>query len=280
MTDITYTTLASIDVNAHTEKKGGLTYLSWAWAVDQLLRRDPDASWDYRCWNDQPVCILHDGTAMVCCTVTVGGRSKTVWLPVMDHKNRAIVGPDAFAINSAMQRALVKGIAMCGLGLYIYAGEDVPMEDDAVSAAEATAAARAYAAWLESLKPIADTGDFQALVDAIKLQPTYAALLRSKDMATWTALKTRQKAAAALTSVDALLVRLDTLDTQHNLTAASMAPEKALVDTMAAAGLLVESVTVTPAQTPEQADAAYAAGKQKIRDVMKRAGGSMREMPA
>jgi hypothetical protein len=107
---------------------------------------------------------------------------------------------------------------------------------------------------LETLKPIADTGDFQALVAAIKLQPAYATLLRSKDMATWTALKARQEAA--------------------------MAPEKALVDTMAAAGLLVESVTVTPAQTPEQADAAYAAGKQKIRDVMKRAGGSMREMPA
>ena len=277
MTDITYTTLAAINVNDHTEKKGTLTYLSWAWAVDQLLRHDPDAAWDYRCWNDQPVCLLHDGTAMVCCTVTVGGRSKTAWLPVMDNKNRAIVGPDAFAINSAMQRALVKAIALCGLGLYIYAGEDLPMEDDAAAAA----AQDAYAAWLETLKPIADTGDFQALVDAIKLQPTYAALLRSKDMATWTALKTRQKAAAALISADALLVRLDTLDTQFTTTAAaSMAPAEALVDAMSAAGLLVESVTVTPAQTPEQADAAYATGKQKIRDVMKRAGGSMREMPA
>ena len=114
MTEITYTTLASINVNDHTEKKGTLTYLSWAWAVDQLLRHDPDASWDYRCWNDQPVCLLHDGTAMVCCTVTVGERSKTAWLPVMDNKNRAIVGPDAFAINSAMQRALVKDVAYLG----------------------------------------------------------------------------------------------------------------------------------------------------------------------
>jgi len=277
MTDITYTTLASIDVNAHTEKKGGLTYLSWTWAVDQLLRRDPDASWEYRCWDDRPVCILHDGTAMVCCTVTVGGRSKTAWLPVMDSRNRAVIGPDAFAINSAMMRSLVKAIALCGLGLQVYAGLDSPMEDDAAAAA----AQDAYAAWLETLKPIADTGNFQALVDAIKLQPTYAALLRSKDMATWTALKARQKAAAALTSADALLVRLDRLDTQFTTNAAaSMAPAEALVDTMAAAGLLVESVTVTPAQTPEQADAAYAAGKQKIRDVMKRAGGSMREMPA
>jgi hypothetical protein len=250
MTDITYATLASIDVNAHTEKKGGLTYLSWAWAVDQLLRRDPDASWDYRLWNDQPVCILHDGTAMVCCTVTVGGRSKTVWLPVMDNKNRAIVAPDAFAVNSAMQRALVKGIAMCGLGLYIYAGEDVPMEDDAAAAA----AQDAYVAWLETLKPIADTGNFQALVAAIKLQPAYAALLRSKDMGTWTALKARQEAA--------------------------MAPAEALVTAIEAAGIAVEAMRVEAVQTLDEGEALYAAGKQKIRDVMKRAGGSMREMPA
>ena len=246
MTDITYTTLAAINVNDHTEKKGTLTYLSWAWAVDQLLRHDPDASWDYRCWNDQPVCILHDGTAMVCCTVTVGGRSKTAWLPVMDNKNRAIVGPDAFAINSAMQRALVKAIALCGLGLYIYAGEDLPMEDDAAAAA----AQDAYAAWLETLKPIADTGDFQALVAAIKLQPAYATLLRTKDMATWAALKARQEAAKA--------------------------PAEALVDTMEAAGIPVEAVTVTL----NDSEAQYAAGKKKIRDVMKRAGGFMGEIPS
>jgi hypothetical protein len=250
MTDITYADLATINVNDHTEKKGGLTYLSWAWAVDQLLRRDPDASWDYRCWNDQPVCILHDGTAMVCCTVTVGGRSKTVWLPVMDNKNRAIVGPDAFAINSAMQRALVKGIAMCGLGLYIYAGEDVPMEDDAAAAA----AQDAYTAWLETLKPIADTGNFQALVAAIKLQPNYATLLRSKDMATWTALKARQEAA--------------------------MAPAEALVKTLEAAGILVEAVTVEAAQTPDEGEAQYRAGIKKVKDVMRRAGGSLREFPS
>ena len=250
MTDITYTTFAAINVNGHTEQKGKLTYLSWAWAVDQLLRVDPNATWDYQTWNGLPVCYLPDATAMVCCTVTVGGRSKTTWLPVMNNLNKAIQNPDSFSVNSAMQRALVKAIALCGLGLYIYAGEDLPMEDEAA----ATAAQDAYVQWLETLKPIADTGSFQDLVATIKLQPNYAALLRSKDMATWTALKARQEAA--------------------------MAPAEALVDTMAAAGLLVESVTVTPAQTPEQADAAYAAGKQKIRDVMKRAGGSMREMPA
>ena len=246
MTDITYATLATIDVSGHTEKKGSLTYLSWTWAIDQLLRCDPNATWDYRCWDDRPVCILHDGTAMVCCTVTVGGRSKTAWLPVMDSRNRAIIGPDAFAVNSALMRSLVKAIALCGLGLSVYAGLDSPMEDDAT----ATAAQDAYAAWLETLKPIADTGSFQDLVAAIKLQPAYATLLRSKDMATWAALKARQEAA--------------------------MAPVKALVDTMETAGLFVASVTVTPADS----DAQYAAGKKKIRDVMKRAGGFMGEIPS
>ena len=246
MTDITYTTLAAIDVSGHTEKKGSLTYLSWTWAIDQLLRCDPNASWEYRCWDDRPVCILHDGTAMVCCTVTVGGRSKTAWLPVMDSRNRAVVGPDAFSINSAMMRSLVKAIALCGLGLAVYAGLDSPMEDDAAAAA----AQDAYTAWLESLKPIADTGDFQALVAAIKLQPAYATLLRSKDMATWAALKARQEAA--------------------------MAPVKALVDTMEAAGIPVEAVTVTLADSEAQ----YAAGKKKIRDVMKRAGGFLGEIPS
>ena len=161
MTDITYTTLAAINVNDHTEKKGTLTYLSWAWAVDQLLRHDPDAAWDYRCWNDQPVCILHDGTAMVCCTVTVGGRSKSAWLPVLDNKNRAIVGPVAFAINSAMQRALVKAIALCGLGLYIYAGEDLPEAEKAEPNPEV-------------LAQIAAAAD----------QPTLLALFKSLDAAT------------------------------------------------------------------------------------------------
>ena len=246
MTDITYTTLAAIDVSGHTEKKGSLTYLSWTWAIDQLLRCDPNASWEYRCWDDRPVCILHDGTAMVCCTVTVGGRSKTAWLPVMDSRNRAIIGPDAFAVNSALMRSLVKAIALCGLGLAVYAGLDSPMEDDAAAAA----AQDAYAAWLETLKPIADTGDFQALVGAIKLQPAYATLLRSKDMATWAALKARQEAA--------------------------MAPVKALVDTMEAAGIPVEAVTVTLADSEAQ----YAAGKKKIRDVMKRAGGFLGEIPS
>ena len=111
--------LASINVSKYVEKKGNLSYLSWSWAVDQLLRRDPDASWEY----GEPV--LYGETMMVVCTVTAFGKPRTMQLPVMD-RNKAIPNPDAFAVNTALQRCLVKAIALHGLGLYIYAGEDVP----------------------------------------------------------------------------------------------------------------------------------------------------------
>lgn len=125
-TESSFTMLAAINVNSHVEKKNNLSYLSWAWAVDQLMRSDPSASWEFREWNAMPMLIMPDQTAMVHCTVTAFGKPKSVYLPVMDHRNKAIVSPDAFAINTAMQRALVKAIALHGLGLYIYAGEDLP----------------------------------------------------------------------------------------------------------------------------------------------------------
>lgn len=116
--------LAAIDCSKYVEKKGELSYLSWAWAVDQLLRRDPTARWEY----GEP--IRYGDTMMVVCTVTAFGQARTMHLPVMDHRNKAIPTPDAFQVNTAMQRCLVKAIALHGLGLYIYAGEDVPRTDD------------------------------------------------------------------------------------------------------------------------------------------------------
>jgi hypothetical protein len=112
--------LASINVNTHIEKKNGLSYLSWAWALDQLLRQDPDADWEYL----EPK--MFGETMMVYCTVTAFGKPRTAHLPVMDHRNQPIPNPNAFQINTAMQRVLVKAIALHGLGLYIYAGEDLP----------------------------------------------------------------------------------------------------------------------------------------------------------
>lgn len=115
--------LRGINVNAKTEKKGNLTYLSWAWAVDQLLTADCNANWTYL----DP--LMFGDTMMVRCAVTAFGITRTAQLPVMNHKNQPIAKPDAFQVNTAMQRCLAKGIALHGLGLYIYAGEDVPPDD-------------------------------------------------------------------------------------------------------------------------------------------------------
>ena len=118
-----YAELRMIDVSSKIEKKNGLSYLSWAWACDQLLQQDPMATWNY----GQPV--LFGETVMVFCTVNAFGKSMTAQLPLMDYRNKAIPNPDAFAVNTAMQRCLAKAIALHGIGLYIYAGEDLPQEE-------------------------------------------------------------------------------------------------------------------------------------------------------
>jgi hypothetical protein len=120
-----YLSLRKVNVNEHIEKKNGLSYLSWAWAVDTLLQNDSAATWTY----GEPV--KFGETLMVFCTVTAFGKNMTAQLPVMDYRNKAIPNPDAMSVNTAMQRCLAKAIALHGLGLYIYAGEDLPEEDAA-----------------------------------------------------------------------------------------------------------------------------------------------------
>lgn len=118
-----YAELRKVNVNDHIEKKNGLSYLSWAWAVDTLLQNDATATWTY----DEPKAFGE--TLMVFCTVNAFGKAMTAQLPVMDYRNKAIPNPDAMAVNTAMQRCLAKAIALHGIGLYIYAGEDIPVEE-------------------------------------------------------------------------------------------------------------------------------------------------------
>lgn len=122
--------LLKVNVNDHTEQKNGLTYLSWAWAWAEVLKVDPLARFEVRTFREdkQPVCWIGD-SAMVCVEVIIKGICRECWLPVMDNRNKAIKSPDAFAINTAIQRCMVKAIALHGLGLYIYAGEDLPEMD-------------------------------------------------------------------------------------------------------------------------------------------------------
>lgn len=125
--------LLTVNVNDHTEKKNGLTYLSWAWAWAEVLKHDPEAIWvchTYGPQGSEEPCMRIGKSAMVHVSVTIKGLRRECMLPVMDHRNKAIQDPDAFAVNTAIMRCMTKAISMHGLGLYIYAGEDLPEVDE------------------------------------------------------------------------------------------------------------------------------------------------------
>ena len=119
------------NVNEHVEKKNGLSYLSWAWAWAEALKADPTATYKVEMFNCK--CYMEiNGTAMVFVTVTMFDKPMTCQLPVMDYRNKAILNPDAFAVNTAIMRCMTKALALHGLGLYLYSGEDVPEEGRSV----------------------------------------------------------------------------------------------------------------------------------------------------
>lgn len=124
--------LNSINVNDKTEQKNGLTYLSWAYAWGELKKRFPDSTYtvyeNEKGWNyftDEMTCWVKTG-------VTVNGIEHIEYLPIMDYKNKSIPlgSVTSFDVNKAIQRSLTKAIGRHGLGLYIYAGEDLPSESD------------------------------------------------------------------------------------------------------------------------------------------------------
>jgi len=120
-------TLSAIDVSQHIEKKGNLSYLSWAWAYGTMMEHYPDLHYSF----EQDKCEDTGTVEVTCCVHIHTGKEQDqmmmrhMWLPVMDHRNKAISNPDKFAINSSKMRCLVKCFAMFGLGHHIYAGEDI-----------------------------------------------------------------------------------------------------------------------------------------------------------
>ena len=130
--------LLQTNVNGHTEKKNNLTYLSWAWAWAEALKADPQATYKVETFQEhgqngacRTVPYMNiNGTCMVWVTVTLFDKPATCQLPVMDYRNKAIPDPDAFAVNTAIMRCMTKALSLHGLGLYIYAGEDLPEEGD------------------------------------------------------------------------------------------------------------------------------------------------------
>ena len=124
--------LLKINVNDSTEEKNGLTYLSWAWAWTEALKADPTAFFEVKTfmrdqYTEMPYMDVN-GTAMVWVTVTMFGQPRTCMLPVMNHRNQPIQKPDSFQVNTAIVRCMTKAVSLHGLGLYVYAGEDLPDE--------------------------------------------------------------------------------------------------------------------------------------------------------
>ena len=132
MADSVFKTLNSINCNGHTEKKNGLTYLSWAWAWGILKEHYPSAY--YTIYENKDGLNYHtDGrTCWVKTGVTVNDIEHIEYLPVMDYRNASITVDrvTSFDVNKAIQRSLTKAVARHGLGLYIYAGEDLPDSAD------------------------------------------------------------------------------------------------------------------------------------------------------
>ena len=161
-------TLSSIDVNNKTEKKGTLTYLSWAWAWGELMHHFPQATytfteWEYPDGTYKDVLIYPDDTCMVECELKIEEITHKMWLPVMDYRNQAIANPNARAISDTKMRCLVKCISMFGLGHYIYAGEDLPRDDkppvsnDKAPAKKKSKLTKAQQADLERIKEVVTT---------------------------------------------------------------------------------------------------------------------------
>ena len=115
--------LSVIDVSPFVEKKGGLSYLSWGHAIKILKSYYPHSNWTFSQKSEG------DGTMMVECMLTIqhGDEAayQSMWLPVLDFKNKPIAMPNAFQINTARMRALTKCISMFGLGIGLYVGEDL-----------------------------------------------------------------------------------------------------------------------------------------------------------
>ena len=123
-----FSELNAVNVNEKTEKKNGLTYLSWAWAWAEVKKRFPTAT--YTVYEDENGNFYHtDGmTCWVKTGVTIEGLEHIEYLPVMDFKNKSVPATNVTStdVNKAIQRSLTKACARHGLGLYIYAGEDLP----------------------------------------------------------------------------------------------------------------------------------------------------------
>ena len=171
-------TLSTLNVNDKTERKGNLTYLSWAWAWQSLLEHYPESTVDSVSENARA-----DGTVTITVTVTVrsgeNAITRSMWLPVMDNRNNAVKNPDARKISDATMRCLTKCLGMFGLGLYIYAGEDLP---DGETPQKTNPDADVERQWKQDIAGIASpamaTAAYQEII-ALKVAPQTIDILKN-----------------------------------------------------------------------------------------------------
>jgi hypothetical protein len=120
-----YNKLSSINVNHLVKEKNGFRYLPWASALDILLKHFPSSSWEHREWDEVPYSQSKAG-CFVEVSVTVEGITRKQLHPILDYRNKPIPSPNCFEVNASIQRALAKAVALHGLGLYLFQGEDLP----------------------------------------------------------------------------------------------------------------------------------------------------------
>lgn len=141
--------LIELNVNERVEDKNGLKYLSWSWAWQEVIKRYPEATYEILRFENNLPYVYDDNTGyMVFTKVSINGITREMWLPVMDNANKAMLSQPytykvkdyktqqyvekwvqpatMFDINKTIMRCLTKNLAMFGLGLYIYSGEDLP----------------------------------------------------------------------------------------------------------------------------------------------------------
>lgn len=153
-TNSVFATLSAINLNDKVEKKKDLTYLSWTYAWAEVKKHYPNAQYEVKFFDGKPYIEDADLGYMVFTTVTIEEQTHMMWLPVMDGANKSMKSEEytydtrygqktveqasMFDINKTIMRCLVKNLAMFGLGIYIFAGEDLP-EGDTTPSQSATA---------------------------------------------------------------------------------------------------------------------------------------------
>lgn len=148
-----FSKLAQIDCTEHVEKKGRFSYLSWAWAVKKLREVDPTATWEVKRFDGVPY-LKTDCGYFVEVEVTVQGLPLSQIHPILNNQNKPIAEPNSFDINTSIQRCLVKAIALHGLGLYIYAGEDLPEVQEEMITAQQVGAIKLNIKKLATLRKV------------------------------------------------------------------------------------------------------------------------------